>query len=110
MPEYLKPFFDNKCRACEKYDCVNTKLYSADIGEDLKKRGVGRMRYDGGLSMVGHELPIQDCPARKIIENTRRRVGTGLGWTLVKGITVKIALGKLDEPLIYGQTSSEKLP
>jgi len=110
MPEYFKPFFENKCHACEKYHCVNTKPYSADLKERWKERGVGRIRYDQGISIVEHKLPIQDCPTRKIIEKARKCTGSGLGWILVKGITTKIALGKLDEPAVNDPTPPGKLP
>jgi len=100
MSEYLKPFFDNKCNACKIYDCVNTNLFtSRRFREKLENDGVGRMRYDGGLTMSEHALSIHDCPTRKAIENTRKFVGTGLGWKLAKGITISSALRKLDKPL-----------
>jgi hypothetical protein len=98
MTEYLKPFFENKCSACQKYDCVNTKLFNAVSRQSLEKRGIGRIRYNQGLSMAEHELPIQDCPTRKIIENRRKRVG-GFGWQLIEGATIRVALRKLDKPL-----------
>jgi hypothetical protein len=100
MVEYLKPFFENKCDACVKYNCVNTKLYGNRLFRDkLEKSGVGRIRYDYGLTMSEHLLPIQECPTRKSIENTRKIVGSGLGWRLVKGVAINSALRKLDPTL-----------
>jgi hypothetical protein len=97
MPEYLQPFFENKCNACKIYDCVNTNLYAnRRFREKLEERGVGRIRYDGGLTMSEHRRTVQDCPTRKRIDNVRKFVGSGLGWKLVGGITIRSALRKLD--------------
>ena len=100
MSEYLQPFFKNKCNACEIYNCVNTNIktnsYLREIQED---KGVGRIRYDGGILMSEHCLTVQECPTRKKIESVRRFTGSGLGWNIAKRITISSALWKLDEPI-----------